>query len=53
MKYNEIARQADIETEACLKELAKGQMGVFKDKMYPDVFMSIFEDMIQDTKGVK
>ena len=45
--YKKIAQDADLRTEECLKEMSKGAMGVFKDRMYPVVFKEIFIDMLK------
>lgn len=40
------AELADSITEDCLKEMSRGSMGIFKNKMYPLVFKIVFEKLI-------
>lgn len=45
--YAKIARTADIATEECLRQMSHGSDGVFKNQMYPLLFMKIFEELIK------
>jgi len=47
MKYDQIAREADLETEECLRQMSRGTDGVFKKQMYPIVFEMIFKQLMK------
>lgn len=49
-KYQFYAREADLMTEECLRQMSKGTDGVMKVGMYPIVFDIIFEDLIKRAK---
>lgn len=46
LDYVNMADRADKLTEQALSRMSQGTLGVFKDKMYPIVFKSIYDDLI-------